>query len=150
MSVICIAAWLIDAERRKYALIKLTTIGSENGLLSGRRPAIFWTNDRILLHGPLGTNISEILLENDTFSIKTLHLKMSSGKCRPFCLGLNVITEVLQQWWFDPMWLITKVGHNEETKFATVIYNMTIIFKRLTDRNCWIFHLRMRVEIARD
>ena len=39
----------------------LTIIGSENGLSPGRRQAIIWTNARISLIGPLGTNSSEIL-----------------------------------------------------------------------------------------
>ena len=46
----------------------------------------------ILLIGPLGTNFSEILIEIYTFSIKIMHLKISPGKCRSFCLGLNVLT----------------------------------------------------------
>ena len=72
----------------------LTIIGSDNGLSPGRRQAITWTNVGILLIGPLGTNFSEILIEIHTFSFKKIHLKMSSGKCRPFCLGLNVLMEV--------------------------------------------------------
>ena len=40
---------------------KPTTIGSDNGLLPGWRQAIIWTNAGILLIGPLGTNLSEIL-----------------------------------------------------------------------------------------
>ena len=43
-----------------------------------------------MLIGPLGTNLSEILSEIHTFSLKKMHLKMSSAKWRPFCLGLNV------------------------------------------------------------
>ena len=69
----------------------LTIIGSDNGLLPGRRQAIIWTNDGILLIGPLGTNFSEILIEIQSFSFKKTHLKMASGKWRPFCLGLNVL-----------------------------------------------------------
>ena len=42
---------------------KLTVIGSDNGLSPGRRQAIFWTNDGVLLIGPLGTNFSETLIE---------------------------------------------------------------------------------------
>ena len=42
---------------------KLTTIGSDNGLSPGRRQAIIWTNDGILLIQTLGTNFSEILSE---------------------------------------------------------------------------------------
>ena len=51
-------------------VIKLTTIGSDNGLSPGRRQAIIWTNAGILLIGPLGTNFSEILIRIKTFSIK--------------------------------------------------------------------------------
>ena len=40
---------------------KLTAIGSDNGLLHGRRQAIISTNDGILLIRTLGLNFSEIL-----------------------------------------------------------------------------------------
>ena len=70
---------------------KLTSIGSDNGLSPGRRQAIIWTNAGILLIGALGTNVSEILIKIYTFSLKKMHLKMSSGKRRPSCLGLNVL-----------------------------------------------------------
>ena len=70
----------------------LTIIGSDNGLSPGRRQAIIWTNAGILLIGPLGTNFSEIEIEIQTFSLKKMRLKVSSAKCRPFCLGLNVLT----------------------------------------------------------
>ena len=42
---------------------KLTTIGSDNGLSPGRRQAIIWTNDGILLIRTLGTNFSKFLSE---------------------------------------------------------------------------------------
>ena len=70
---------------------KLTNIGSDNGLSPGRRQAIIWTNAEIFLIRTLGTNFSEILSEIHEFSFKTMHLKMSSGKWRPSCLGLNVL-----------------------------------------------------------
>ena len=70
---------------------KLAIIGSDNGLSPLRRQAIIWTNDGILLIGPLGTNFSEILIEIDTFSFKKIHLKMLSAKMvailsRPQCV----------------------------------------------------------------
>ena len=71
---------------------KLTIIGSDNGLSPGRRQAIIWTNAGILLIGALGTSVSEILIKICTFSLKKMLLKMSSGKRRPSCLGLNVLT----------------------------------------------------------
>ena len=70
---------------------KLTIIGLDNGLSPGRRQAIIWTNAEILLIGALGTNVGEIRIKIDTFSLKKMHLKMSSGKRRPSCLGLNVL-----------------------------------------------------------
>ena len=71
---------------------RLTITGSDNGLLPRLRQAIIWTSAGILLIGPLGTNFSEILIEIHSFSFKKMHLKMSSGRWRPFCLGLNVLT----------------------------------------------------------
>ena len=70
---------------------KLTIIGSDNGLSPSRRQPIIWTNAGILLIRPWGTNLSEILIEIDVFSFEKMHLKMSSAKWRPFCLGHNVL-----------------------------------------------------------
>ena len=70
---------------------KLTIICSNNGFLPGRRQAIIWTNAGISSIGPLGTNFNEILIKIHTFSFKKIHLKMSSRKWQPFCLGLNVL-----------------------------------------------------------
>ena len=67
---------------------KLTIIGSDNGLSPRRRQAIIWSNAGMLLIGTIGTNFSEILNEFHTFSFKKMHLKMSSGKWRPFCLNM--------------------------------------------------------------
>ena len=64
-----------------------TIICSDNGY-------IIWTNAEISLIGPLGTNFSEIVIEIYTFSFNKMHLKMSSGKWRPFCLGRNVLSSV--------------------------------------------------------
>ena len=71
---------------------KLTIICSVNGLSPGRRQAIIWTNTGLLLIRHLETNFSEILIGIQTFSFKKMHLKMSSAKWRPFCIGLNVLT----------------------------------------------------------
>ena len=66
-------------------------IGSYNGLSPFRRQAIIWTNVGILLILPLGTNCNGIVIDIHTFSFNEVHWKMSSGKCRPFCLGLNML-----------------------------------------------------------
>ena len=63
---------------------KLTTIGSDNGFSPGRGQAIIKTNASMLLIWHLGTNVSEILIEINTYSFKKMQLKMSSGKWRPY------------------------------------------------------------------
>ena len=66
---------------------KLTKIGSDNGLSPGRRQAIILTNAGILLIRSLGTNFSEISTGIQTY----FHSRKCIWKCRPFCLGLNVL-----------------------------------------------------------
>ena len=73
----------------------LIIIGSDNVLSPGRRQAMSWTNVGILLIRPIRTNYSKMLIEIHTFSFKKIHLKMSSGNWRPFCLGLNVFIRPL-------------------------------------------------------
>ena len=68
---------------------KLTIIGSDNGLSPGWRQAIIWTKAGILLIRPLETNFIETLIEIPIFPFKKIHLKISSGKYRLFCLGFN-------------------------------------------------------------
>ena len=68
---------------------KLTTIVSDNGLLPGRHKAFVWTTAGILLIWHLG-NFREILFDIHIFLFTKMQLKMSSGKWRPFWLGLNV------------------------------------------------------------
>ena len=82
---------LIVAEWRIYASLKLSIIGSDNGLSPDRRQAIIWTNAGILLTGHLGINFNEILIGIHAFSFKKIYLKMSSGKWRLSCPGLNVL-----------------------------------------------------------
>ena len=70
--------------------IRISNARNSDGYSTGNAPPS-GNNAGILLIGPLGTNFSEILIEIHTFSFKKMHLKMSSGKSRPFCLGLNVL-----------------------------------------------------------
>ena len=87
----------------------LTIIGSDNGLSPGQRQAIIWASAGILLIEPLGTNFSEIVIEIHKFAFKTMLLKMSSGKWRPFCLGLNVLTMLGALSYLECFsWLITQ------------------------------------------
>ena len=94
--------------------------------ITGRRQAIIWTNAGILLIRPLGTNFNEILIGNQTFSFKKIHLKMSSAKWRPFCLGLNVLR----------IW-----------KAYSKIFNLSLILRSqgsTTERNLWLKQTSLR------
>ena len=84
---------------------ELTIIGSDNGLSPGRRQAIIWTNAGILLIRLLGTNFNEMLIEILIFSFMKMLLKVSSAKWRPFCLGLNVLTQVTFYTYLGPLLL---------------------------------------------
>ena len=46
----------------------------------GGRHAIIWTSAGILLVGPLGTYLNEVLIKIQQFSFKKMHLKMLSAK----------------------------------------------------------------------
>ena len=72
---------------------KLIIIGSDNGLSPDRRQAIIWTNAPLLSIGPLRTYFNENLIKIQQFPLKKMHVKMSSVKWRPSCLGLNVLTQ---------------------------------------------------------
>ena len=101
---------------------KLTIIGPDNGLSPGRHQAIIWTNDGILLIGPLGTNFSEILMKIYLFSFKKMHLKISSANWRPFCLGLNELrVNKVRSWYWSRPWIGGKLQYfiNQSTNFLT-------------------------------
>ena len=123
---------------------KLTIIDSDNGLSPGRHQAIIWTNAGILLIGPLGTNFNEILIGIQTFSFKKMHLKMSSAKWHPFCVGLNVLMNIhhvqytysscINCYDIPVMWVayktwqaVRRLGHNEwRYNYLIVIQVMNI------------------------
>ena len=65
-------------------------ISSDNGSLPDRRLVIIWTNAEILLIERLRTHFSESLTEIDSFLLAKMYLKMSSAKCRQFCLDPNM------------------------------------------------------------
>ena len=48
---------------------------------------------------PQGTNFNEILIDIHRFSVKKLHLKISSAKLRLFRLGLHELNTPIQFWW---------------------------------------------------
>ena len=72
----------------------LTIIGSDNGLSPGRRQAIIWTNDGILLTGSFAKKPRGILIKIHTSSFNKMHWKMLSRKCLLFCFGLDVSSQI--------------------------------------------------------
>ena len=78
-------------QAKHICISNLTIIGSDNGLLPGRRQAIIWANAGILLNRPLGTNFSDILIAIYILSFKKTKFKQWSEKWQPFCLSLNVL-----------------------------------------------------------
>ena len=102
-----------------------------------RPQAIIWTNAGILLIGPLGTNFSEIFIKITTFSFKKMRSKVSSGKRRPSCLGLNVINASIfnDMSWSVPTIILT---------FCPYLYSLhsmipcTFILNRFLYRLSWL------------
>ena len=82
---------------------KLIIIGSDNGLSPGQHQAIIWTNAGILSIGPLAIHFSEMLIEIFIFSSEKMHLKLSSGNWRPFCLDLKMLAETWRCWFYSPL-----------------------------------------------
>ena len=77
---------------------KLISIGLDDGLSPDRRQAIIWTNAGLLSIGPFWTYFSENLIKIQQFSLKIMHVKMSSVKWRPSCLVLNVLSRQQQNY----------------------------------------------------
>ena len=153
--------WLTHWGRVTHICVnESTSIGSDNGLSPGRRQAIIWTNDGILLIGPLGTNFSEIVIEIQASSLRKMRLKMSSAKRQPFCLGLNVLmSNQLQKqlmwrchWWHvawlcppcschapqicrTNVWPVTPLWH--QTPLLTAISNSLWPGDAIWCQRCW-------------
>ena len=53
--------------------------------------AIIWTNMLEYCKLDPWGKFGEMLIEINIFSFRKMHVKMSSGKLRPFCLGLSVL-----------------------------------------------------------
>ena len=105
---------------------KLIIIGSDDGLSPDRRQAIIWTNAELLSAGPLRTYFSENLIEMQQFSLKKMHVKMSSAKWRLSCLGLNGLI----QWRFNEIAIENKSWMSyyiPQKSGRTIIYVHTVI-----------------------
>ena len=99
---------------------KTTIIGSENGLLPGRRQAIIWINAGKLFIGNLGTNFSEIFIECHSFSFKKMHMKMAAILSRPQCLNGQVSPHLEHQ----SRYVSKLTKYNKILKFGLDFYKL--------------------------
>ena len=77
---------------RIYASANSVSIASDNDLPPDQRQAIIWTNARILLIGPLGTNSVEFKSKHKIFHSWSCFWKCLLPKWRPSHLCLNVLS----------------------------------------------------------
>ena len=82
-----------------------------------RQQAIILTNAGILSIGSLGTNFNKILIEIVTFLLIKMHLKMLSVKWQPFCLGLNVLSKLVNL----TLVVLNFIEENEKYIFAFLL-----------------------------
>ena len=101
--------------RPSDSYMRLTIVGSDNGLSPGRRQVIFWTNAWILLIEPLGTNFSAILIEILTFSFKKMHILRNGGHFVLASMCWNILTLLMIS---EFMWLINQIA--KHTKVWTM------------------------------
>ena len=112
-------------------------IGSDNGLSPGRCQAIIWPNAGILLIGPFGTNLSEMLIEIQTFSIRKMHSKMPSAKWQPFCLGLGVIKN--SYLWCKNRWRRRRHPHIHTLWLYAWSWKLPVLASNHTTTSIWIW-----------
>ena len=124
---------------------KLTSIGSDNGLSPGWCQAVIWTNGGILLIGLLATNFSEILIEIHTFSFKKMHLKISSAKWRPFCLGL-IVFKSSHLAWCKPC-RIGRISIDQLPLHLSYVYHKTSNIRRTKSQNLNDPHLVLQLSL---
>ena len=106
------------------------------------------------------TNFSVILIEIQTFSLKKMHLKMSSGKWWPFCLDLNVLrvkkTCYENAMWFPWCFLITNnlyclgqthiwpVRHTQKMWVISTLFRMSWQWTSEVEKNdLFVPHIRL-------
>ena len=130
--------------RVTHIWVNKPNIVSDNGLSPAPSPATTRTNDGILLIGPLGTNFSEILVEIHIFCFKKMHLKMSSGKCCPYCLGLNVLTNVLTS-----IYRNVKFSQVNGLQLSMIHISCTVCQGPIWAEPCWYCFSTLEIHLAK-
>ena len=79
-------------ERRIYVSVNKGVIDSDNGLSPVRCQVIILTNAGLMLTGPMGTYLSDIVIKS-IFSPENAS-GMSSAERKPFYLSLNLLITI--------------------------------------------------------
>ena len=119
---------------------KITIIGSVNGVSPGRRQAIIWTSDGILLIGPLRNKVqwnlnrnSNIFIEENTF--ENFVCEMLPISSRPQCVKARLHGEVpaIDAYKIPPDWymyITVEMTRRELLREATTIKYAVIPIRR--------------------
>ena len=83
--------------------------------------------------GPLGSNISENLIEVLTFSFRKMRLKVSSAQLRPYCLGLNVLKDIID---FQGCQFYHKLIHSLFPDYFTIFFTLNNHIHNYDTRSC--------------
>ena len=84
-------------------------------------------NAMILVIEPLGTNSNEILIEIHIFSFNKIHLKMSSGKWRPFCLVVRRAGLLWSQQDFEWRWSVPLFKCLTVLEFSFILFDLCLL-----------------------
>ena len=132
MTMLMIRVILTQWDRVTHICIsKLTKIGLDNGLFPDRRQAIIWTNAGILVIGPLGTNVSEIVIET---AFENVVWKMAAILSRPQYVNSKNDDDGARTWQWQWQWyfieleakLIETLQHDEYNGFTNIVYSLDI------------------------
>ena len=109
---------------------KLAIIVSDNGLSPGWHQAVIWSNAGILLIGPLGTNLSEILIGIVTFSFKKMHMKMSSAILAAILSRPQCVKKTTFERGWEPI-VIVELIFSRVIALNECIFNTSTLMQRL-------------------
>ena len=150
-----------------YLMKRMAIKGSINSVMSGGshfchwaqslsiqapvwHQAIIWTNADLLSIKPLGTNLNEIWLKTQQFSLAKMHLKMSSAKCQPFYPSLTVLGPAIympqrqQRTWGDIDYYCPVRRYHLHSKRYTICLEFTgalwcipcLVMHTIEEQNC--------------
>ena len=94
-----------------------------------------WTNAGLLLVGNLRTNLKEILIKLQWFSLKKINLDVSTAKWRPFCHGLSMLSYRIH---IKPRWTLC----SENEKITWHVSDQITGTENTWSRNTYSTHIK--------